>query len=95
MRALKSPARPIAEDHNLVALSDGSLYSTYRTIQGNPCHAYSRDGGHTWTPPSYATYSPGGRRIKHPRAACFVRPARRIVPPQPGDPISRLTVAQV
>ncbi len=70
---LKSPAGPIAEEQNLVALSDGSLYCTYRTVEGFNCHAYSRDGGHTWTAPEYATYSPGGRRIKHPRAANFVR----------------------
>ena len=70
---LKSPGGPIASEHNLVALSDGSLYCTYRTIDGHPCHAYSRDGGHTWTPPAYLTYTPGGRLVKHPRAANFVK----------------------
>jgi hypothetical protein len=70
---LKAPEGPIAEEQNLVFLSDGSLYCTYRTVQGHPCHAYSRDGGRAWTPPEYMTYSPGGRRIKHPRAANFVR----------------------
>lgn len=70
---LKAPEGPIAEEQNLVSLSDGSLYCTYRTVQGHPCHAYSRDGGRTWTPPEYMTYSPGGRRVKHPRAANFVR----------------------
>src|SRR5262249_54519564 len=48
----------------------------YRTTQGHPGHAYSRDGGHTWTAPQYMTYTPthgpGGRRVKHPRAANFV-----------------------
>lgn len=70
---LRAPKGPVSDEANLVALSDGSLYATYRTIDGYNCHAYSRDGGRTWTPPEYATYSPGGRRIKHPRAANFVR----------------------
>lgn len=70
---LTAPFGPIAEEHNVTSLSDGSLYCTYRTIDGYNCHAYSRDGGHTWTPPQYATYTPSGRKIKHPRAANFVR----------------------
>ena len=70
---LRAPKGPVSDEANLVALSDGSLYATYRTIDGYNCHAYSRDGGHSWTPPEYATYTPGGRRIKHPRAANFVR----------------------
>lgn len=70
---LRAPKGPIAEETNLVALSDGALYAVYRTIDGYPCHAYSRDGGKTWTAPDYATYAPGGRRIKEPRAATFVR----------------------
>lgn len=66
---LRSPTGgPISEEHNLVALDDGTLYTMYRTIEGHPCHAYSRDGGRSWTPPEFATYTPGGRRIKHPRA---------------------------
>ena len=47
---LRAPKGPIAEEQNLVALSNGSLYTIYRTIDGHPCHAYSTDGGHTWTP---------------------------------------------
>ena len=70
---LRAPKGPVSDEANPAALSDGSLYATYRTIDGYPCHAYSRDGGHTWTPPAYAVYTPGGRRIKHPRAANFVR----------------------
>ncbi len=62
----------IAEEQSTVALSDGSLYCVYRTVDGWPACAYSRDGGHTWTPPEYASYTPGGRRIKNPRAANFV-----------------------
>ena len=70
---LRAPKGPVADEANPVALSDGSLYATYRTIDGYNCHAYSRDGGHTWTGPEYATYAPGGRRIKHSRAANFVK----------------------
>ncbi len=70
---LRAPAGGgrIAEEQSIVSLSDGSLYCVYRTIDGWPACAYSRDGGHTWTAPAYAAYTPGGRRIKHPRAANF------------------------
>lgn len=70
---LRAPKGPVSDEANLVELSDGSLYCTYRTIDGYNCAAYSRNGGATWSPPAYATYTPGGRRIKHPRAANFVR----------------------
>jgi hypothetical protein len=62
----------IAEEQSIVPLSDGSLYCVYRTVDGWPVSTYSRDGGHTWTPPAYKTYTPGGQRVKHPRAANFV-----------------------
>ena len=62
----------IAEEQSIVELSDGSLFCVYRTVDGWPACAYSRDGGHMWTKPAYMTYSPGGRRVKHPRAANFV-----------------------
>jgi hypothetical protein len=55
-------------EQNLVALDDRSLYCMYRTVTGHPFHAYSRDGGHTWTKPAHATYTPGGRKMKTPRA---------------------------
>ncbi len=58
----------VQEEQNLVPLSDGSIYCMYRTTNGYPCHAYSRDGAHTWTVPEYATYTPGGRKMKNPRA---------------------------
>jgi len=61
----------VAEEQNIVSLSDGSLYCVYRTIDGWPTCSYSRNGGHTWTTPVYASYTPGGRLIKHPRAANF------------------------
>ena len=47
---LRAPKGPVSDEANLVALSDGSLYATYRTIDGYNCQAYSRDSGHTWTP---------------------------------------------
>ncbi|MEM7305055.1 MAG: sialidase family protein [Planctomycetota bacterium] len=72
-RGLTSPEGPIAEEINLTRLSDGSLFATYRTVAGHPCHAYSRDGGHTWSPPAFMTYGPDGALVDHPRAANFVR----------------------
>jgi hypothetical protein len=66
---LKNPAfGDVQAEQNIVALSDGSIYCMYRTAGNHPCHAYSRDGGHTWTVPEYATYTPGGRRFKNSRA---------------------------
>lgn len=65
---LRSIAGPIAEEQNLVGLSDGSLYTMYRTVEGHPCHAYSHDGGRSWTPAQFAEYAPGGRLFKNPRA---------------------------
>lgn len=70
---LRTPAGGgrISEEQSLTSLSDGSLYCVYRTVDGWPACAYSRDGGRTWSEPRYASYTPGGRRIKHPRAANF------------------------
>ena len=70
---LKSPKNSIASEVNLTGLSDGSLFCTYRTVAGHPCHAYSRDDGKTWTKPAFMTYGPGGKLVDHPRAANFVR----------------------
>ncbi len=70
---LKSPEGPIAEEMNLASLSDGSLFCTYRTVAGHPCHAYSRDDGRSWTEPAFMSYQPGGKLVNHPRAANFVR----------------------
>jgi len=61
---------PIAEEQSYSVLSDGSFFAVYRTIDGHPCCAYSRDGGRTWSAPQYMTYA-DGRPIKHPRAANF------------------------
>ncbi len=70
---LKTPpgGGPIAEEQCFVALSDGSLYVTYRSIDGYPVEAYSRDGGHTWSVPRYMKRA-NGHAVKHPRAANFV-----------------------
>jgi len=62
---------PIAEEQSYVVLSDGSFYSVYRTVDGHPACAYSRDQGYTWTEPRYQCYA-DGRLMKHPRAANFV-----------------------
>ena len=69
---LKAPRGAIAEEQSIVALSDGSLFCVYRTATDHPAHAYSRDGGRTWTPPADMTYGPGARKVKHTRAAIFV-----------------------
>jgi hypothetical protein len=61
---------PVAEEQSTVVLSDGSFYCVYRTIDGHPACAYSRDGGHTWTEPQYQRFA-DGRTMKHPRAANF------------------------
>jgi hypothetical protein len=70
---LRAVSGDVADEHNLTYLNDGSLFCTYRTTGGFSCHAYSRDGGHTWTPPAPMTYHPGGPVVKNPRAANFVR----------------------
>ena len=62
----------VSEEQSVVPLSDGSLYCVYRTIDGWPACSYSRDGARTWSTPAYKTYTPGGKRVKHPRAANFV-----------------------
>jgi len=62
---------PIAEEQSLVALADGSLYTSYRTTAGHPACAYSRDGGRSWTKPAWVAYA-DGRAVRHPRAANFV-----------------------
>jgi len=68
-KGLLPPAGQVADEHNIVALNDGSLYCMYRTNQGNSVQAYSRDNGHSWTKPEWATYTPGGKLIRQPR--CF------------------------
>ncbi len=57
----------VADEHNLVSLSDGSLYAVFRTVAGFAGQSYSRDQGRTWKT-GWSTYYPGGKRIKQPRA---------------------------
>ena len=58
----------VQAEQNIVPMNDGSIYCMYRTSGNHPCHAYSRDGAHSWTMPEYATYTPGGRKFKNSRA---------------------------
>jgi len=58
----------IQEEFNMVPLGGDRWYCIYRTTNGFPCYSYSEDGGRTWTKPEPATYTPGGRIIKTPRA---------------------------
>ena len=70
---LKNPEYgAVQSEQNIVTMSDGSTYCMYRTAGDHPCHAYSRDGGRTWTMPEYATYTPSGRRFKNSRACARV-----------------------
>ena len=68
-RGLRNPDYgEVHAEQNLVSLADGSLFCMYRTLTGHPFSAYSRDGARTWTTPLPATYTPGGRLMKTPRA---------------------------
>ncbi len=71
-RGLRTPpgGGPVAGEHSYSVLSDGSFYCVYRSVDGYPVSAYSRDGGHTWSVPAYKQYA-DGRLIKNPRAANF------------------------
>jgi len=64
----KSAFGSVQEEHNMLPLGGERLYCIYRTTMGYPCHAYSENGGRTWTKPEPMTYTPGGRTIKNPRA---------------------------
>lgn len=67
-KGLLPPEGKVADEHNIVSMNDGSLYCVYRTNQGHNVHTYSRDDGHTWSEPEWATYTPGGKLMKQPRA---------------------------
>ncbi|MEO7648979.1 MAG: LamG-like jellyroll fold domain-containing protein [Bryobacteraceae bacterium] len=69
---LRTPAGggPVAEEQSFTVLSDGSIFSVYRTIDGHSAFSYSRDKGRTWEPPQYMRFA-DGRLMKHPRAANF------------------------
>jgi len=57
----------VQEEFNLTPLREG-LAVVYRTTQGFPAIAYSRDEGLNWTVPEQMRYAPGGRIIRNPRA---------------------------
>lgn len=61
---------PISEEQSLLELGDGSFFCVYRTVDGYPVGCYSRDRGASWQEPRFLEYA-NGRRLKHPRAACF------------------------
>lgn len=63
---------PIAGEFNATPMNDGSLFGTFRTIDGYSCEAYSRDDGRSWAV-DWMRYHPGSRAVKNPRAANFVR----------------------
>ena len=71
-RGLRAPSGggTVASEHSYSVLSDGSFYCVYRTIDGHPACAYSRDGGRTWSEPQYKQFA-DGHLLKHPRAANF------------------------
>lgn len=57
----------IHEEHNLVQMNNGTLYSVNRTEAGTPMESYSYDRGRTFTLPMPIKYHTGSI-IKHPRA---------------------------
>lgn len=72
-RGIRAPegGGPIAEEHSFVPLSDGTFFTVFRTIDGHPACAYSRNQGLSWEPSQYMLHA-DGRLMKHPRAANFV-----------------------
>ncbi len=69
---LRAPAEggSVAEEQSFSELSDGSLFSVYRTIDGHAAFTYSRNDGRSWESPQYMRFA-SGRLMKHPRAANF------------------------
>ena len=57
-----------SEEPHLVSLSDGTLYTVWRTDQGYIGESASKDNGATWSNPVYVTYANSSRRIKNPLA---------------------------
>lgn len=68
---LRQVDSPVNEEHSFATLSDGSFFTVFRTVEGHPGCAYSRDKGQTWTAGDFMRYA-DGRPMKHPRAANFV-----------------------
>ncbi len=61
----------VSEEHSYVVLSDGTIFTVFRTVSSYPYCAYSRDGGHTFTEPERMRYA-DGRFMNNPRAANFI-----------------------
>jgi len=57
----------VQEEHNLVQLSDGTLYCVYRTTLGFCAMSTSKDGGASWSLPRKLRYATG-EVIPNPRA---------------------------
>lgn len=57
----------VQEEHNLVELSNGTLYCVYRTTGGFIAVSTSEDTGQTWAPPEKLRYATG-EVIPNPRA---------------------------
>ena len=72
---IRTPAGggPIAEEQCYVKLSDGTIFVTFRTVDGCSACTLSRDGGRTFQSAQYMRYS-NGRPMKHNRAANFIWP---------------------
>ncbi|MBM4091526.1 MAG: hypothetical protein FJ276_19180, partial [Planctomycetes bacterium] len=58
----------VQEEHAFVPVTDKIFYATCRTTLGHPLNAHSSDAGRTWTKPEVMAYTPGGRKLKTPRA---------------------------
>lgn len=58
----------VQEEFNVAPLAGDGLLCFFRTRTGYAAQSYSRDGGRTWSEPDFAVYTPGGQRIKTPRA---------------------------
>lgn len=61
----------VSEEHSFVRLSDGSIFTVFRTVAGRPFYAISRDEGHHFTEPRPLCYR-SGRPVFHGRAANFL-----------------------
>ncbi|WP_138475567.1 LamG-like jellyroll fold domain-containing protein [Dyadobacter bucti] len=57
----------VQEEHNSVILGNGNIYTVYRTEEGFPAYAVSRDGGKTFSQPKIMHYA-NGQPMGNPRA---------------------------
>lgn len=61
----------VQAEHNLTVLNNGDLYVVYRTWDGSPAYAISKDGGNTFSNPKYIQYA-NGERMGNPRACPMI-----------------------